>query len=185
MTSNPSSPGAPSSRTLETIGAVVIVGAGTLLHFTDEWSGSSRLVGFFAPVNESVWEHLKLVMYPVLAFAVIEMKWIRDPARLWWAKLVEVVAAILFITAFFYTYTGALGVHSVVAIDIGSFVVAVIGGQWISYRLLVMPRPSPLPLPASLVGLGSLVVLFGVFTYAPPHLPLFQQTSTGVYGPTG
>jgi hypothetical protein len=170
---------------LEAGGAVAIVVAGTLLHFAYEWSGSNRLVGFFAPVNESVWEHLKLVLYPVLAFAVVEMKWIRDPARLWWAKLVEVVAAVVFITAFFYTYTGALGVESVVAIDIGSFVVAVVVGQWMSYRLVVMPEPPPLPLPASLAALGSLIVLFGVFTYAPPHLPLFQQTSTGVYGPTG
>ena len=185
MTANPSSSGAPSARTLETVGAIVIVVAGTLFHFTYEWSGSSRVVGFFAPVNESVWEHLKLVLYPVLAFAVVEMKWIRDPARLWWAKLVEVVAAVVFITAFFYTYTGALGVDSVVAIDICSFVVAVIGGQWISYRLVVMPGPPPLPLPASLVVLASLIVLFGVFTYAPPHLPLFQQTSTGIYGPAG
>jgi len=173
VTANPSSSGAPSARTLETVGAIVIVVAGTLFHFTYEWSGSSRVVGFFAPVNESVWEHLKLVLYPVLAFAVVEMKWI------------EVVAAVVFITAFFYTYTGALGVDSVVAIDICSFVVAVIGGQWISYRLVVMPGPPPLPLPASLVVLASLIVLFGVFTYAPPHLPLFQQTSTGIYGPAG
>jgi Family of unknown function (DUF6512) len=185
VTSNPSISGAPSTRTLETVGALVIVVAGTLLHFTYEWSGSSRVVGFFAPVNESVWEHLKLVLYPVLAFAVVEMKWIRDPARLWWAKLVEVVVAVVFITAFFYTYTGALGVDSVVAIDIGSFVAAVIGGQWISYRLVMMPGSPPLPLPASLVVLASLIVLFGVFTYAPPHLPLFQQTSTGIYGPAG
>ena len=35
---------------------------GTLLHFLFEWRGESRLVALIAPVNESIWEHMKLVL---------------------------------------------------------------------------------------------------------------------------
>ncbi len=38
---------------------------GTLLHFVYEWSGSNVIVGIFSPVNESVWEHLKLLYFPM------------------------------------------------------------------------------------------------------------------------
>ena len=39
---------------------------GTLLHFLYEWTGYNYLVGFISPVNESTWEHLKLLFFPVL-----------------------------------------------------------------------------------------------------------------------
>ena len=43
------------------IGAVFTIITGTLLHFVYEWSGESLFVGIFSPINESVWEHLKLL----------------------------------------------------------------------------------------------------------------------------
>ena len=180
---DPAAARGPSTRRLETLGAVVVIAAGTLLHDAYGWSGHVRPVGLVAPVNESVWEHLKLVLVPVIAYAGVEAVWITDRARLWWAKLVEVVMASVFIVAFFYTYTGALGVGSAVPVDIASYCVAVVGGQWVSERLLVGPGTWRPPLAASVAALGVLVVLFAVLTYAPPHVPLFRELSTGRYGP--
>jgi hypothetical protein len=79
------------------------------------------VLAVFAPVNESVWEHTKLVVVPVTALGVVETSWVADRRRLWWAKFVEVFAAGSFIVAFFYTYTGALGVSSAVSVDVLSF----------------------------------------------------------------
>ncbi len=45
---------------------------GTLSHFLYGWSGSRVLVGLFAPVNESVWEHMKLLFFPMLLYFVFE-----------------------------------------------------------------------------------------------------------------
>ena len=39
---------------------------GVLLHFTYEWSGDNAVVGLFSAVNESTWEHLKLLFFPFL-----------------------------------------------------------------------------------------------------------------------
>ena len=41
----------------EISGIVFVFLLGALLHFVFEWSGESRIVGLFASVNESVWEH--------------------------------------------------------------------------------------------------------------------------------
>ena len=56
---------------LEIIAIIVILILGTLLHFTYEWSGDNLFVGSFSAVNESVWEHLKLVFYPMLLMGII------------------------------------------------------------------------------------------------------------------
>jgi hypothetical protein len=171
-------------RRMEALGAVAVIIAGVLLHFVYDWSGENRLLGAIAPVNESVWEHLKLVSTPVVLLGVVEAAWGVDRRRLWWAKLVEVVAASVFIVTFFYTYTGALGVGSHVAVDILSFLVAIAGGQWLSYRIIVSQRSRPASLQVSVTALALVVVGFAVLTFTPPHIPLFQDGVTGTYGPS-
>ena len=166
------------------MGALAGVVGGVLWHFAYDWSGGSHVVAAIAPANESVWEHLKLVLIPVLALGAVEARWVADRQRLWWAKLVEVITASAFIVAFFYTYTGAFGVHSIVALDILTFVAAIAGGQWLSYRIIISARSRAAPLAVSVIALGLLVVGFGVLTFTPPHIPLFQEAATGGYGPT-
>ena len=39
-------------------GILFTITAGTLLHFCYEWSGENPFVALFAPVSESVWEHV-------------------------------------------------------------------------------------------------------------------------------
>ena len=45
---------------------------GVLLHFVYDWSRNSLLVAFIAPTNESLFEHLKLLMTPFLIWAMVE-----------------------------------------------------------------------------------------------------------------
>ena len=52
------------------IGIPVIILLAFPLHFIYEWSGNQMVVGIFAPVNESVWEHLKLTYWPMLIWWV-------------------------------------------------------------------------------------------------------------------
>jgi hypothetical protein len=174
---------AMSLRRLETVGALAVMVAGVLLHFAYDWSGRNRVVAAIAPANESVWEHLKLVLVPVLALGLAEAVWGVDARRLWWAKLVELVTASVFIVAFFYTYTSALGIDSNVAVDILSYLVAIAGGRWLSYRILVSERSRAPTLAVSVTALVVLVVGFGALTFSPPHIPLFEDARTGTYGP--
>lgn len=48
---------------------------GVLLHFTYEWSNDNPAVGLFSAVNESTWEHLKLIFFPMLLLTMIEFLW--------------------------------------------------------------------------------------------------------------
>jgi len=166
----------------EIAGIVFILLFGSVLHFTFEWSGNQPVVGVFSAVNESVWEHLKLAFWPTLLFAIIAYALLKGAVNNFsLAKTVGVYVMVGIIPAIFYTYTTFTG-ESIFAIDIASFVIAVIVGQLASYTLLTyhaLPRKLAW---VSLFFFALLAVLFAVFTFYPPHVQIFQDPITGGYG---
>ena len=152
----------------------MIVVAGTLLHFVYGWSGQNALAGLVSPVNESVWEHTKLLVFPVVAVGVVEAVLLHDARRVAWATLVEAILGALAIVAVFYTYTGALRTGPVLWADITSFVLVVAGGQWLHLRVLLSSQITVPPAVVSVLGLLALLVLYAIWTVTPPDLPVFQ-----------
>jgi hypothetical protein len=166
----------------EFIGMVFIIVLGSVLHFTFEWSGSQPVVGVFSAVNESVWEHLKLAYWPALLFLLVEYVPLKKAvANFFLAKTVGVYLMVLIIPAVFYSYTAFTG-ESILAVDIGSFVVAVVVGQLASFKLLTHRRLSEKFAWISLGALVALGIAFAVFTFAPPHVGVFRDPVTGGYG---
>lgn len=53
------------------IGIIFVSAIGSLSHFLYDWSGQNHLVGLFTPVNESIWEHMKLLFFPMLLYSII------------------------------------------------------------------------------------------------------------------
>ena len=153
---------------------VAIVIAGTLLHFVYGWSGQNALAGLVSPVNESVWEHTKLLVFPVVAVGTVEAVLLHDLRRVAWATLVEAILGALAIVAIFYSYTGALGTGPILWVDITSFVLVVAGGQWLYLRVLLSNQITVPPAVVSVLGLLALLVLYGIWTVMPPDLPVFQ-----------
>ena len=56
----------------EWIGFLFTAAAGVAGHFLYDWSGRSAIVAAFAAVNESTWEHMKLLFVPVFLFTMLE-----------------------------------------------------------------------------------------------------------------
>ena len=169
-------------RKRELIGIAVISSLGALLHFAFEWSGELQPIGVFAAVNESVFEHLKLTYWPALFYAAVEYSPLKKSANNFiiakTAGLYVMPAAIM---ALFYSYTAITGSENLIA-DIAIFVGAVALGQLASYKILIRERLSPSLHRAALAGLISLGIIYAVFTFYPPHLPIFLDPVTGSYG---
>ncbi|MBQ3108268.1 MAG: hypothetical protein IJC67_01520 [Clostridia bacterium] len=153
---------------------------GTLLHFLYEWSGNSPFVALFAAVNESTWEHLKLLVIPFFFFAIFEyFAYGRDHANFAAAKFFGALAGMLTITALFYTYSGILG-YSLPAINIAIFYIGVFMAYYVSFRILKGERfPSPTAKLLSLLGIVGLLALFFYFTFYPPDLGIFSDPWRG------
>ena len=156
---------------------------GTLLHFTYEWSGENLFIGSFSAVNESVWEHLKLVFYPMLIAAIVEYFFVKDVSNNYVeAKTIGIFTAICFIIVSFFTYSGIIGT-SIIVIDILIFIISIILGEYVAYRLMKRENESTVTTEClSIIILVFLLLCFIIFTYLPPEVNLFRDVTTGVYG---
>lgn len=48
---------------------------GAVMHFAYGLLWENPIVGLFAPINESVWEHAKMVLWPVILWWVLYYFW--------------------------------------------------------------------------------------------------------------
>jgi hypothetical protein len=166
---------------LEIAGTLFIILLGTALHFTFDFSGRNPIVGSFSAVNESVWEHLKLPFWPSLFWMLIEMYPLRKAvSNFFSAKVIGTVMMIVIIPAVFYAYTAFTEEN--LAIDIATFMIAVIVGQIMSYKLFKKDKPSKRTELIALIVIALLAIIFVAFTFYPPHISIFQDSTTGQYG---
>jgi hypothetical protein len=169
----------------ELAGIVFIVVLGTILHFAFEWSGRWIPIAPIAAVNESVWEHLKLGFWPALAYAALEYsRFGKSANNFFLAKTLGIYLIPITIVVLFYSYTAILG-HDLFEADIAIFVVAVIVGQLVSYKLLISSPLSGRLNRFAPIALAVLGILFVLFTFYPPQLSLFKDSVTGGYGIVG
>lgn len=167
-------------RNYQIISAIFVCILGCLLHFTYELSGENGVVGVFSAVNESVWEHLKLLFFPMLLSTIIGYFFIgKNTSNFLCSKTLGIITSMLFIITFFYTYTGIIG-KSIVFVDIASFFVAVILGEYLTYKLMISNFKCNNIV--AIIVLAIILICFIVFTYSPPNLEIFKDSITNQYG---
>ena len=164
-------------------GFLTVSALGTLAHFAYEWSGKQLLAGAFCAVNESTWEHMKLLFFPALLFTMIQIAAARErdgaiPA----VRAVSITAGLLLIPVLYYTYTGALG-RGFLAADIGIFLLSAAAAFLLDR---VLRRRGALgdgwQQILGLLLLWGVMFLFVYCSFRPGHIPLFRDPGTGGYG---
>lgn len=162
------------------VSAIVVISAGSLLHFAWEWSGRSAVVAVFAATNESTWEHLKLAFWPALAITPIQRAMYGSLPGWLPATAIRCLLPAFVIVGLFYGYTALLGGH-LLAADLTIFALAIVAGELLGHAVLTHLFGSK-----SRIGvLGLLVlatVLFSTLTFRPPDLFLFDEPP---YSPSG
>lgn len=144
---------------------------GSLDHFLYEFSAQNPVTALIAPVNESVWEHMKLLFFPFLLFSLIEYCFRRpEPAAFFGSRFAGVWTGMLSIIFLYYGYSGILG-KSFVCVDILLFFVGVLITYSISFRLRKrFQNQEPLNI---FLWWAFTVLLFFFFTCFPPEFPIF------------
>lgn len=147
---------------------------GTLSHFFYDWTGQGALIGLVCPVNESTWEHMKLVFFPMLLWTLlVSPRLSGEYPAISGALLLGNVLGTLSIPVFFYTYTGILG-KDVFFLDIAVFLAAVLTAFLFAWKK--KDSRGTLQYQALIWFLtGIFVVLFFVFTFYPPKIGLFSD----------
>lgn len=153
---------------------------GSILHFTYKLSGENQIVAIFSAVNESVWEHLKLLFFPMVLTTIIGYFYIiKNVANFLYSKTIGILIAMSFIVIFFYTYTGILG-RNISVIDITSFFIATILGEFIAYVFMLNKLKYNNTI--AILVLFFIFICFIIFTYFTPNIEIFKDPVTGQYG---
>ena len=153
---------------------------GTLLHFLYTWLEKPRWIAPFASVNESTFEHMKLLFWPMLIFAVIESHFFRDRADFWCIKARGTLLGLVLIPVIFYTYNGAVG-KSPGWINIAIFFIAASAAYVYEAAELRKP-PSPCNKIIGKAVLTALAAAFVIFTFKAPGINLFLDPISKTYG---
>lgn len=158
-------------RKKEIIGFIFTAVLGTLLHFTYNWSGKNGFVALFSAVNESTWEHLKLLFIPAAIFGVIE--YFTDGRELQGfltVKAAGIWVGMLSVVVLYYTYTGIIG-RNFMWLDILIFFIgcAVISLYTLKYANRIYGSNF-----AGILLLIVSIIAFFVFTYFPLDIGLFR-----------
>ncbi|MDZ5253734.1 DUF6512 family protein [Clostridium sp. LIBA-8841] len=173
---------APEKWILKGIPTLFVIG--TIMHFAYDLSKNNPIVGLFAAVNESIWEHSKMVLIPVILWWVLyyyfkgkqysinKNKWFQS-------ALVTLIISLITIPMLYYFYTQAFGVELLV-VDIIILLLAIIFGQLLG--LHIYKHGKGVNSSIIIIVFIVLIVMFMIFTFYPPHIPLFQDGISGGYG---
>ena len=172
----------PEIRILPGIPMIFI--AGTILHFLFDWLMGFQPVGVFSAVNESVWEHMKLAVWPTVLWWSLYLIFCGQKNQidknLWMTSaMLALITCLLAIPMLFYFYTGAFGV-GIFWIDIIIFAVSVAAGQLIGLHYYRYGQGISIYISCGVIAI--IVIMFAVFTFFPPELPIFEDVTNGTYG---
>ena len=155
---------------------------GTFLHFLFDLTGGSAVAALFSAVNESIWEHMKLIFYPMVFFALIQYRAFgKDEAAFWCVKLKGILLALGLIPSVYYIYTGILGI-SADWFNITIFFIAGAASYRYETKLFQEKRGCAVPQRIAILLICLIGVIFSYFTFLPPRIPLFRDPITGTYG---
>ena len=167
-------------------GFLFTVTAGTALHFLYAWSGQRSWAAVFSAVNESVWEHMKLLYVPLFLLSMVQLCCQgRTSSNYLAVRAASALFGTALIPVLYYTYTGALG-RDFLAADIAVFLLAAA----LTFLLdRVLRRKGTFgdgwQQILGLLLLWGVMFLFLYLTFRPCHIPLFRDPATGGYGIPG
>ena len=163
------------------IGFAVTALGGTILHFLFDWLGESVWIAPFSGVNESTWEHMKLLFLPSFIFAIVQSFFFRDRENFWCVKLRGILLGIGLIPVIFYTYNGAID-KSPDWLNIAIFFVCAAISYIYETRLFNSEKPHCIAPKWAFATLCVIALLFVIFTFATPEIGIFRDPLTGSYG---
>lgn len=158
---------------------------GSLTHFLYDFTKENTLIALFSPVNESVFEHCKMVLLPTVLWGLGYFNFYKKKDDIIKDKYytsinISLIVSIVLIPLLFYFYTGAFGVE-IIAVDVLILFISVLIGNIISVHFYVRSSKY-LSFKLNLIITILIFLLFILGTFYPPEFPIFMDSQTNTYG---
>lgn len=163
---------------------IILFLLGTGFHFIYNLLNKAFIVGLIAPVNESVFEHLKLAIFPIfiwwtMFYLIKKDKYVIDKGRWFLGCFISIIISAITILSIYYFVNCGLG-KSIIIVDILSLYVALFLGQFTGYHVYKYIKEIDFLIAIGLVTITLIMAI--VLTINPPRLPLFEDENTHTYG---
>ena len=160
--------------------AVTALG-GTFLHFLYDWLGGAVWIAPFSGVNESTWEHMKLLFWPTFLYAAFQSLFFRAYQSFWCIKLKGTLLGLISIPMLFYTYNGVIGKSpdwiNIAIFFISSALLYIYEARELKKESTACKSPT-----RALIILCIIALLFVIFTFITPKIGIFQDPISKTYG---
>lgn len=170
-------------KKIKFIGVIVIFLLTILYHFLYDWLPNPVFSVFF-PVNESIWEHMKLLYSGIFTWGVIEYFILRKKGisyRNFFSTLfLEMVTSIMIYLIMYLPLYNVFGENMV--ISIGLLIVVIILEEIFSYYLFSYSKENRILNRISILFIVLGFVVFLCFTYDPPRNYIFYDIVSNKYG---
>lgn len=155
------------------LGAVITIVLGVVGHFVYDWTGQNFLVGLFFPVNESTWEHMKLVYFPMLLVTLVAGKLFEEKYPcIYDAMFLGTFAGLIAVPVLFYTYSGILGFNAD-WMNIAVYIISILVAYFVVFLVLSECKQRNSKLIRYIYY--AFLLAFMVFTVYPPQIGLFME----------
>lgn len=151
-------------------------------HFVYDWLPNG-LTSIFFPVNESIWEHMKLIAIPYFLFGIVEYiiltkNKIKPNNFLLQLFLVPLLGIILYLLIYLPLYS-YFGENMFISIALLLFIIILM--EIASYYLLKQENIKYQSIIGT-VGIIAVLITFGYLTYKPIENYVFYDTEHNKYG---
>ncbi len=163
------------------ISFLIILIIGTLLHFTHDWFKKGLLLHLFSALNESTWEHMKLLLFPTILVMIFQyFVFNENYSNLWNAWLILLVVEMVTMPLIFEPLR--LSMKKVpfwitIAIFILSIILGVVAEYFVLLRNFIVFNEI-----FALISVCVIVFLYFVFSFNPPRVWIFKDPIEKKYG---
>ena len=162
------------------ISVILIFLFSSLFHFIYDWF-PTFFTSLFFPVNESIWEHNKIIVMSFLVLAIFEKLHYKKRKNVIFTECISsLVCMILVMLIFTPVYLYILKTNDNMIVTFAIYIFAISISQIISYKLLQKEYNPKL----EEFGVILFVIFFLIniiFTYYPPKLAIFYDFVHKIY----
>jgi len=170
-----------SIKKIKIIGIFIIFAFSFGLHFLYELL-PNPLFSIFVPVNESIWEHMKIIYTSYLLYGIIDYFWLKKDNKfnnfLLQLFLVPLMGIILYLIIYIPLYN-MFGENMVISILL--LFLVIVTEQLISYYILNKENFKYQSI-IGITGIIAMYILFGYLTYKPIENYIFFDNKDNKYG---
>lgn len=163
------------------VSIVVISIVGTLSHFLYDLTNHNKVIGLFAAVNESTWEHIKIALTPTILWGLVDGFLYGTNPNYFFAKVLSLMAVIILMPLFYYAHK-YIARKDYFVFDIVNFYIVIICSQLVFYHALQI---EPVSFITSYISCVLLFIIFGCYmtlTLLPLRNFIFKDPVTHKYG---